>query len=428
MSQFCISCGAENLDEAKFCKSCGEKLNIEEYQKFDEKEQQEYNEKRIKLSFYEFFFSSNGRISNKEFFLRGFLPLTSLLILNSAFFKYINFRLLDCAMDISEAQSLNYLGMGIYFLIMYSITMVTIKRIHDYNSSGWNAILSFIPVVNIIFLFFLFFKQTVNDNNQYGYETQAYNYNGFRIFLIILGMIFFFMSWGTFGMMLQFERMAISENKNCRDYKPFRKEQSSYTYENHNDYSYEKPKPNFYSLIIETNPSDAKVYIMNIKPEYYDGIKLKEGYYKIKAKRDGYNTLTDVVYVNKNTNYRMTLEKNHYDSNILQIENSLWTNFDKVVSLNWYEAKDYCNSLELGGFTNWELPTISQLESAGSFSLNEYGTKIFQISDKFKNNGYPEEYWARESVNTKSASGTSRLYHPGIYPKVSNLKVLCVKL
>lgn len=37
MSQFCISCGTENQDEAKFCKDCGKKLNREEYKSFDNK-------------------------------------------------------------------------------------------------------------------------------------------------------------------------------------------------------------------------------------------------------------------------------------------------------------------------------------------------------------------------------------------------------
>lgn len=44
MSQFCTSCGAENLDEAKFCKSCGEKLKTEEYQEFDKQEKKSYSE------------------------------------------------------------------------------------------------------------------------------------------------------------------------------------------------------------------------------------------------------------------------------------------------------------------------------------------------------------------------------------------------
>ena len=35
MSQFCINCGVENEPQAKFCRSCGEKLDKDEYQSFE---------------------------------------------------------------------------------------------------------------------------------------------------------------------------------------------------------------------------------------------------------------------------------------------------------------------------------------------------------------------------------------------------------
>jgi len=38
MSQFCISCGVENPDEAKFCKSCGQKLKTDEAEKAEQEE------------------------------------------------------------------------------------------------------------------------------------------------------------------------------------------------------------------------------------------------------------------------------------------------------------------------------------------------------------------------------------------------------
>jgi len=212
MSQFCISCGIENPDEANFCKSCGQKLKLNEYDKFDTIEKEKYEKKRNKLNFLEFYFSSQGRVSGKEFFLRGFLPLASLLLLNSAFFKYINFQVLNSTIDFSLAQTLNYLGIAIYFIIIYSITVVSIKRIHDYNSSGWNVIFNFIPIVNLIFLFVLFFKGAVNLDNKYGYESSSYNFNGFRIALLIFNILFFFISWLTFAISIQFEKMDMREN------------------------------------------------------------------------------------------------------------------------------------------------------------------------------------------------------------------------
>ena len=212
MSQFCISCGVENSNEANFCKSCGQKLKLNEYNEFDNIEKEKYEKKRKKLSFIEFYFSLQGRVSGKEFFLRGFLPLASLLLLNSAFFKYINFQVLNSTIDFSFAQTLNYLGIAIYFIIIYSTTVVSIKRIHDYNSSGWNVILNFIPLVNLIFLFVLFFKATVNLDNKYGHESSSYNFNGFRIALLIFNILFFFISWLTFAISIQFEKMDMREN------------------------------------------------------------------------------------------------------------------------------------------------------------------------------------------------------------------------
>lgn len=38
MSQFCISCGVENPDEAKFCKSCGQKLKTDEAERAEQEE------------------------------------------------------------------------------------------------------------------------------------------------------------------------------------------------------------------------------------------------------------------------------------------------------------------------------------------------------------------------------------------------------
>lgn len=65
-----------------------------------------------------------------------------------------------------------------------------------------------------------------------------------------------------------------------------------------------------YALTIEPTPSDAEVYIMNIKPTYSDGMKLKEGNYEIKVKAEGYTTKKKRVYLSRDASYEIILKKN----------------------------------------------------------------------------------------------------------------------
>ena len=41
----------------------------------------------------------------------------------------------------------------------------------------------------------------------------------------------------------------------------------------------------------------------------------------------------------------------------------LWTAQDNGQDVTWEEAGKYCKSLELGGFTDWRLPTIEELKT-----------------------------------------------------------------
>jgi uncharacterized beta-barrel protein YwiB (DUF1934 family) len=41
----------------------------------------------------------------------------------------------------------------------------------------------------------------------------------------------------------------------------------------------------------------------------------------------------------------------------------MWEDQEDIAKKNWEEAKDYCSNLSLGGYTNWRLPNLDELQS-----------------------------------------------------------------
>ncbi len=148
-------------------------------------------------------------------------------------------------------------------------------------------------------------------------------------------------------------------------------------------YSFKSKAPTHFSLTINTNPKDARVYITNIKPRYYDGIKLKKGTYNIKVKRAGYLTKEGSIELTRSESIDIVLEKDkviykakkQYLRNLKDvtvIDDLMWQdeiytkaeekaydyadykNYEKV--LDWKSAINYCKKLTLAGYNDWKLP------------------------------------------------------------------------
>jgi len=64
----------------------------------------------------------------------------------------------------------------------------------------------------------------------------------------------------------------------------------------------------------------------------------------------------------------------------------------KTIQKNWKDAMSYCNSLSLGGFSNWRLASIEELGGIVNYSLKLY------ISPIFKN--ITPNYWSSSSKST----------------------------
>jgi len=60
-------------------------------------------------------------------------------------------------------------------------------------------------------------------------------------------------------------------------------------------------------LRLATKPSGAKVQILNIKPHYYDGIRLAEGRYHLKVSKEGYESKLFWIDVSDDVNRSVTL-------------------------------------------------------------------------------------------------------------------------
>lgn len=108
----------------------------------------------------ETFFSVEGRLRRKDYFIRAIL-----LAIPSAF--------MNVASENSTEPGLLFfaglvaLGCGILIAIQ------AVKRLHDINMSGWYWLLFLIPLVNFIFGLYIVFKDGTAGPNKYGKDPKG---------------------------------------------------------------------------------------------------------------------------------------------------------------------------------------------------------------------------------------------------------------
>ena len=100
--------------------------------------------------FREKFLKIKGRLNRQEYILRN-IPVLYIFLFGGIF---------------------DFKGVATYFLFISMIlwTMLTIRRCHDMNLSGWFSLIGYIPYVNLVFLFALLVIKGTDGPNKYGLD------------------------------------------------------------------------------------------------------------------------------------------------------------------------------------------------------------------------------------------------------------------
>jgi uncharacterized membrane protein YhaH (DUF805 family) len=195
MIRLCSECGAENQEHAQFCSSCGHLLKNEAVSSSDRVTENQtapgdkhWSEQEANLI--EFHFTSKGRIGQKEYFFRAFMPYLALIILLSIVSNFIE-----------AAESSSSINIGVLFLFFLSIGVLLfaqintgIKRLHDLNASGWWSLFWLVPLANLILLIILLSKGSVKngvqrfdcDGKQYKQTTLRWVYFAIQLISILV--------------------------------------------------------------------------------------------------------------------------------------------------------------------------------------------------------------------------------------------------
>lgn len=85
----------------------------------------------------------------------------------------------------------------------------------------------------------------------------------------------------------------------------------------------------------------------------------------------------------------------------------IWQQTSASGSLNWEEANEYCESLELGGYDDWRMPTLKELYSITDFSQGwpYLDTAYFDLAGKDVSKD--EQYWAADYYAGTTVEGGS---------------------
>lgn len=119
---------------------------------------------------------------------------------------------------------------------------------------------------------------------------------------------------------------------------------------------------------------------------------------------------------------------NHGNGTVTDLESGLmWQQEDDGTQRTWEEALDYCYSLPLGGYSDWRLPNIKELQSLVDYSKVQPAIDLkFFVATKQSN------YWSSTTFPDNPTYAYNVNFYFGNYVNVEKLKndssyVRCVR-
>jgi len=432
MSQFCISCGVENPDEAKFCKSCGQKLKTDESEQAEQEErvkevQQKKEEKEAtEKAKYESiggwlvlfaFILIIGNISwlgyiVKEYtgdelaitieslYMQGYTETVSYLNMLIAVELVGYFFILLLTINFFMKSSSTRTLIIVYSIVMIASAPISITLLYKINPDMSQYTAEIGKIIGSTFwiiiwmLYFIFSKRVKKTFVKFSNSKDLLSFT--IVCAIIIPGYFGYKYYNVVSSLTLSKEKVVNNTIDTDNYAKqetpiLKKEQPTFSDSN----------KQYFTLKVNPNPYQASVYITNIKPKYKDNMKLKRGTYKVKVKKNGFETVirTIVLDRDKEIDIRLEFEKHATPPDITSTWRDpgtglVWQNQVEDRLFGYKEAVNYCAKLTLNGNYNWRLPYIEELESI-------YANKPYHNIYQSIYEGFEEEDRSREETCIK---------------------------
>lgn len=174
----CEYCDAPLNEDAKFCSNCGAPVkykqsvqrNIIHTEQVDFGLEPSYDaaaeSEPLEVTPYEpdkdiksMFLRYDNRLNRQRFILRSLGVFIVVFVIAVVLFSIA---------EISQSEVIYSFSTIVSLMFMIPSFMLIIRRLHDLNRPGWWCISAIIPIVNIIFAFYLIVFIGTNGPNQYG--------------------------------------------------------------------------------------------------------------------------------------------------------------------------------------------------------------------------------------------------------------------